>query len=716
MLLSPIRFLRSDQLILLTLSVYLAIAVSAKPPWTDMNIATLPSEEGFTIMGGIPSGALGSSISSAGDINKDGFSDIIIGTPGVTGGSNVGAAYVVFGKSARPSSNIDLGSTSLSTSQQGFKISGASASDYLGYSVSNAGDVNNDGFDDIIIGAWGASLLNTGAAYIIFGKHTGFSDIDLSTISLSSSHLGYQISGEATGDKFGFSVSNAGDVNKDGIDDLVIGAAYKGSQNGAAYVIFGSSSPPADIALSIINLSSSGRGFKITGAPPHSRFGASVNHAGDVNNDGFNDIIIGAPASSSSLGSAYIIFGKKGLQTDIDLSNTDLLSLGRGFKITGATTGDYFGSSVNSAGDINNDGVDDMVIGAPKTAGTTGTAYIVFGRSNALSNIDLSTTDLSTSQLGFKISFPFGDHYFGASVSKAGDLNNDGIDDLIIGAEIESSNTGAAYIVYGRRDGFTDIDLSITILSTSQQGFKITGASSGDQFGHSVTNIGDLDYDGSVDFLVGAHKALLLAGAAYIVYGKDVSVVISEVHNVGLENAMTATTISHDVANAVGGFLCIGSSIPLRSGLISKLIEDIRLLKVEYSSELQNIFQTRRKYFPNTHLPTQVNSKIVSKDIDPTFTRYGFKASFLSNFWRMTVLIFTAFAFWAICQVFVFLFKCSDKECTKLFSNVLVKASKAALNFLITQLYGSLGDVVFFSVLEIKSAIFDSTWSNVSFA
>ncbi len=358
----------------------------------SMDLSSLDGSNGFVLNGEEAYDESGYSVSAAGDVNGDGFDDLIIGAPYTNPNNNyyTGSSYVVFGKSGGFSASIDL--TTLDGSN-GFVINGAGSYDESGASVDTAGDVNGDGFDDVIIGALLAdpnNNSNAGSSYVVFGKSGGFSaSIDLTTLDGSN---GFAINGVAAGDYSGVSVSAAGDVNGDGIDDVIIGAPLANPNGmieaGEAYVVFGASSFSASIDLSNLNATD---GFVLNGGPSDNESGTSASAAGDVNGDGIDDVIIGAPLADpnndSNAGTSYVVFGASDLSGPVDLSALD----GRdGFALNGAAAGDESGASVSAAGDVNGDGIDDVIIGAFRADvngnSNSGASYIVFGNDTVFRN------------------------------------------------------------------------------------------------------------------------------------------------------------------------------------------------------------------------------------------------------------------------------------------------------------------------------------------
>ena len=348
-------------------------------PASVLDLSDISTTEGVIIQGDKAGDQTGYSVSSAGDVNGDGFDDLIVGAHrGDDGGVDAGEAYVLYGGTGL--ATIDLEGLA---SDQGFIIQGDTVGDFAGYSVSSAGDVNGDGFDDLIIGAplGDDGFVGAGEAYVLYGG-TGLASIDLTNLAVTQ---GFIIQGATAGDQTGRSVSSAGDVNGDGFDDLIVGAPNGddgGNYAGEAYVIYGGT------GLATIDLEglASDQGFIIQGDTANDYAGRSVSSAGDVNGDGFDDLIVGAPRGDdggSSAGEAYVLYGGTGLN-GAGLANIDLTGLtnDQGFIIQGDAVNDRAGWSVSSAGDVNGDGFDDLIVGAPSGDDggiNAGEAYVIYG-------------------------------------------------------------------------------------------------------------------------------------------------------------------------------------------------------------------------------------------------------------------------------------------------------------------------------------------------
>ncbi|MBK7756632.1 MAG: FG-GAP repeat protein [Deltaproteobacteria bacterium] len=344
-------------------------------------------------------------------------------------------------------------------------LSGSGSAGYFGEAVSGAGNVNCDDYDDVIVGAPSLGS-GRGTAYIFHGTATG-----VSTTAARS------LNGATAGNYFGFAMATLGDVTGDGCGEIAIGAYNNSSGKGAVYIYHGSSSGIGTTAATTL-----------TGTTSNGEFGWSVDGAGDVNGDGYNDLVVGADNLSSGNGAAYVYYGGAA-----GIGSTGATTL------TGSGTG-FFGWTVAGAGDLNDDGYDDIAVGAPAHSSSAGRVYVFHGGSAGLGTSVVATLSGSGGS----------GESFGQALSGAGDVNGDGYSDLAVGASGYSSNTGAAYLYQGGSAGVsTTYDL------------RLLGPSTGSYFGTALRGGADINADGYDDLIVGASGVSSNTGAAYLFEGSS---------------------------------------------------------------------------------------------------------------------------------------------------------------------------------------------------
>ena len=423
----------------------------------------------------------GFSVASAGDVNADGYSDVIIGTPQYDEGAtaNVGRVFVYHGSaaglSATPNSTLDETNQALA---------------YFGWSVASAGDVNGDGYSDVIIGAPqyddGANI-NEGWAFVYHGSAVGLSLTANSTLD----------DADQAGAYFAISVAAAGDVNGDGYSDVIIGAYLFNdgfTDEGVAFVYHGSAT---GLSATPINMPDDANQL-------NANFGFSVSTAGDVNGDGYSDVIIGASSYDdvfANEGRAFVYYGSASgvsVTPNIALDNANQLNAN-------------FGFSVASAGDVNGDGYSDVIIGAnayDDVFPNEGRAFVYHGSAAGLPATPNSTLD-GANQLNA---------IFGHSVACAGDINGDGYSDVIIGAYQYDDgflNEGRAYSYLGSASGLSGAPNSMPDDADQTNAF----------FGVSVASAGDVNGDGYSDVIIGAYGYTDMGnvgeGRAFVYNGND---------------------------------------------------------------------------------------------------------------------------------------------------------------------------------------------------
>jgi hypothetical protein len=422
--------------------------------WVYHGSASGLASAAWTAEGNQPAACFGSSVSTAGDIDGDGFADVIVGAYIYDNGEqNEGRAFVYHGSAVGLSTTADWTAESDQIAAN------------FGESVSTAGDVNGDGYADVVVGApyYTNGENDEGRAYVYHG----------SAVGLSTTADWIIESNQANG-IFGVSVSIAGDVNGDGYTDIIIGARIEfGSEGyeGRAHAYHGSASGLSMVAA-----------WTAVSDQPDAAFGRSVSTAGDVNGDGYADVIVGAPEYDNverDEGKTYVYLGSAG---GLGSSAAWIVESGQERAM--------FGDAVATAGDVNGDGYADIIIGAhgygwayPDTG--EGRAYVYHGSPGGLRNSAGWTAE--GNQFNARFGYP---------VSTAGDVNGDGYADIIVGArhyDNGETDEGRAFVYHGSAAGpSTTADWT----AEGDQAFAI--------FGFSVSTAGDVNGDGYADVIVGA--------------------------------------------------------------------------------------------------------------------------------------------------------------------------------------------------------------------
>jgi hypothetical protein len=457
-----------------------AIVVNDRHALYPITIDPLSTVPNWTAESNQTGAEFGTSVASAGDVNGDGFSDVIVGANTFDAGElDEGRAFVYHGSA-----------TGLSTTANWTAESNQAGAQF-GYSVSSAGDVNGDGFSDVIVGVrlFDNGETNEGRAYVYHGSASGLGTTANWTAESNQADAW-----------FGWSVASAGDVNGDGFSDVIVGAIfYDGGQadEGRAFLYHGSAS----------GLSTTPN-WTAESNQVAAYFGYSVASAGDVNGDRFSDVIVGAANFDNGQSDEGAVFAYHGSAAGLSAIPNRTVESNQDFA--------YFGRSVALAGDVNGDGFSDIIVGARFfDSGQTdeGAAFVYHGSVAGLSSSPnwLAVGNQANAQFGY-------------SVASAGDVNGDGFSDVIVGAanfDNGQSDEGAAFVYHGSASGLSALP-----------NWRDEGNQANANFGASVASAGDVNGDGFSDVIVGAptfDNGQSDEGAAFVYYGNGGSGLRQEV-------------------------------------------------------------------------------------------------------------------------------------------------------------------------------------------